>query len=222
MATELSVSGILPAALYSATMSRLSAFCDSADSFALREEVYERVLSSSSGTPAPDPDSQRVRVKARRARSKGQRVQWTIQLILKPEPSRTAPRALQFGVTEFAVEEGSDPRALVDSLGFSKKAFVTHRRGQVWRRRGVSIELFQLYESDTAPEPLDPASYAVSVSTRFTASSSSSASAPNGRAASTPVTSGAGASQEVRDRAIAALEDVARLLKGLVDLARVD
>ncbi|BGP35643.1 hypothetical protein JCM10296v2_007484 [Rhodotorula toruloides] len=222
MTTELSISGVLPATLHPATTSRLSAFCDSADSFASREEVYERTAASSSGAPAPDPDSQRVRVKTLRTRSKGERVEWTIQLNQKPEPPRTAPSALQFGVTEFAVEEGSDPRALVDSLGFSKKAFVMHRRGQVWRRGAVSVELFQLYESDRAPEPLDPASYAVSVSTRFTASSSTTTSAPNGRATSNPGTPGAGASQEMRDRAIAALEDVARMLKGLVDLARVD
>ncbi|BGP43751.1 hypothetical protein JCM10449v2_007797 [Rhodotorula kratochvilovae] len=220
MTTELSISGVLPSALYSSAVERLSSFCERGEAFIASEEVLARAAAPSStadGPGAGDPAGGAgvLRVKALRTRSTGDVAQWSLQVNGRPEPPRTAPRAQQFGVTEFAVEDGGDPREMASALGYGRSLFMLRRRGVRFQRGAVTVELFQLYETDTSSAPLDPTSHAVSVLTRFTA-------APSAPSAGGGARGGAMASQEVREASIAALEGVARVLKGLVDVRRVD
>ncbi|GAA5833617.1 hypothetical protein JCM11251_003183 [Rhodosporidiobolus azoricus] len=225
MTTELSISGPLPSTLYAAALARLSTFTSSGESFGLSESVYGRAGATEG--PADTLGSaaaQVVRVKALRLRRPGgdadSVVEWSIQVNQRPEAPRTAPRAMQHGVIEFAVEEGSDPRSLVDALGFSTHLFSTHKRGVRFQRGAVLVEIFQLYESPESSAPLDPSSYVVTASTRFssTPTRSSGGSGSTQQQQNGPTAS----SQEVRENALASIEQVTMLLKGLCDLSRVD
>ncbi|TNY20326.1 hypothetical protein DMC30DRAFT_447175 [Rhodotorula diobovata] len=233
MTTELSISGVLPSALYSSALERLSSFCERGEAFIASEEVLARSTAGDGPGAGGAADAAAagavLRVKALRTRSTGDAATWSLQINGRPEPPRMAPRAQQYGVTELAVEDGSDPREVASALGYGRSLFKLRRRGVRFQRGAVTVELFQLHEADDSPTPLDPASYAVAVSTRFTAApSTAAASAGGARGAGAGSTGGGGgggggaASQEVREASIAALEDVARLLKGLVDLHRVD
>ncbi|BGP20458.1 hypothetical protein JCM10213_001533 [Rhodosporidiobolus nylandii] len=226
MTTELSISGVLPASLHASAVERLSSFSQTGEAFALDEEVFGRVGSDGAGPTTADTlgaaAGQFVKVKALRLRSEsGGKARWSIQVNQRPEAPRTAPRAMQYGVTEFTVEEGSDPRVFVHALGFSHSIFQLHQRGVRFSRGAVLVEVFQLFETPTSAGPLDSSSYAVTASTRFSAPSTSTSSAAPG----TPQPQAPGAAvsaQEARDAALASVEQVAELLKGLVDLARVD
>ncbi|GAA6051558.1 hypothetical protein JCM3770_003469 [Rhodotorula araucariae] len=220
MTTELSISGVLPSALYPSAIERLSSLSERGEAFTASEEVFARTAAPTAAADGPvGADSAGgggvLRVKALRKRSTGDAAQWSLQVNGRPEPPRTAPRAQQFGVTEFAIADGSDPRELASALGYGRSLFTLRRRGVRFQRGAVMVELFQLYETDTSPAPLDPTSHAVSVSTRFTA-------APSASGGGGARGGGAIASQEVREASIAALEAVARALKGLVDVRRVD
>ncbi|GAA5917973.1 hypothetical protein JCM6882_001070 [Rhodosporidiobolus microsporus] len=216
MTTELSISGSLPSTLHSAALSRLATFTSAGESFALSESAYGRA-----GAAIDSADLLRasagsyVRVKAlrtcRREGGGGDATEWSVQVNQRPEPPRTAPRARQYGVIEFEVKEGSDPR--------NTHLFSTHKRGVRFKRGAVVVEIFQLFESPDSPSPLDSSSYAVTANTRFSSAPSRAASGANpqqqqgGPSAS---------SQEVREAALANIEQVAMLLKGLVDLGRID
>ncbi|GAA5853839.1 hypothetical protein JCM9279_001684 [Rhodotorula babjevae] len=234
MTTELSISGVLPRTLYPSAVERLSSFAERGEAFIASEEVLARNTAPGgaerSGAVAAGDAGGALRVKAVRTRSTGDAAQWSLQVNGRPEPPRTAPRAQQYGVTEFAVEDGSDPRSFASALGYGKSLFTLHRRGVRFQRGAVTVELFQLHEDHDSSTPLDPSAYAVCASTRFTAAPSSSngstSTGPRGvagsGAAGASAGGGGGASHELREASLAALEDVARLLKGLVDLSRVD
>ncbi|GAA6015999.1 hypothetical protein JCM10207_006833 [Rhodosporidiobolus poonsookiae] len=226
MTTELSISGVLPASLRSTAVERLTAHTESGEAFALDETVFNRPDGSDTGAGASAgaaaAGGQVVRVRAMRTRSykDGEAARWSVQVNQRPEPPRTAPRAMQYGVVEFAVEEGNDPRSFVHALGFEKRVFELHQRGVRFKRGAVFVDVFQLFESSEATEPLDAASFAVTASTRF---SSAPARSSAGGGGGTPQPGGPSASSaDARDAALAALEQVAALLKGLVDLERVD
>ncbi|GAA6042923.1 hypothetical protein JCM8097_002776 [Rhodosporidiobolus ruineniae] len=223
MTTELSLSGVLPAALYSAVLERLSSFSEAGSSFALDEEVFARSGAAVDGADTlGNSAGQYLRVKALRLKSEGGgTARWSIQVNQRPEPPRTAPRALQYGVVEFALEDGSDPRVLASAMGFSQPVFKTVQRGVRFRRGQVVVDVFQLFESSTSSTPLDPSSHIVQTSIRFSSSPSSSRNQPPGQPPQQQAQGGV-SSQEARDAALAAIEGVAGLLKGLVDLARVD
>ncbi|GAA5945252.1 hypothetical protein JCM3775_001898 [Rhodotorula graminis] len=236
MTTELTISGVLPRTLYASALERLSGFAERGEAFIASEEVFARNTVSGStdgpGSAAAADAGGVLRVKAVRTRSTGDAAQWSLQVNGRPEPPRTAPRAQQHAATEFSVEDGSDPRSFASALGYGKNLFTLHRRGVRFQRGAVTVELFQLHEDNDSPTPLDPSSYAVCASTRFTAAPSTSNSGSSTVArggtgggaagASAGGGGGGGASHELREASLAALEDVARLLKGLVDLSRVD
>ncbi|GAA5991626.1 hypothetical protein JCM11641_001493 [Rhodosporidiobolus odoratus] len=228
MTTEVSITGTLPAALYSAVLERLSSFGESGSAFTLTEQVFGRTASSATILSAVDvlgPSAATyVKVKALRLRSQkaGEAQQWTIQVNQRPEPQRTAPRAMQHGVNEFATKEGSHPAALVRSLGFRGPTFSLHSRGVRFQRGQVLIDVFQLFESPEAANPLDAANYVVTASARF--SSAQPVARPSSGAPGPPQPSqgGSTSSAEVREAALTSIEQVAGALKGLVDLSRVD
>ncbi|GAA5914345.1 hypothetical protein JCM8208_004444 [Rhodotorula glutinis] len=235
MTTELSISGVLPRTLYASAVERLSGFSERGEAFIASEEVVARNTAQASaegaGAAAAVDAGGALRVKAVRTRSTGDAAQWSLQVNGRPEPPRTAPRAQQYGVTEFVVEDGSDPRSFASALGYGKSLFTLYRRGVRFQRGAVTVELFQLHEDNDSPTPLDPSSYAVCAATRFTAAPSSSSTSSStgargagggGAAGGSAGGGGGGASHELREASLAALEDVARLLKGLVDLSRVD
>ncbi|GAA5917975.1 hypothetical protein JCM6882_001072 [Rhodosporidiobolus microsporus] len=151
MTTELSISGSLPSTLHSAALSRLATFASAGEAFALSESAYGRA-----GAAVDSADllgaaaGSYVRVKALRTRRResggGDATEWSAQVNQRPEPPRTAPRAMQYGVIEFEVKEGGDPRTLLDSFGFSTHLFLTHKRGVRFKRGGVVGEIFQLVE----------------------------------------------------------------------------
>ncbi|GAA5952766.1 hypothetical protein JCM21900_005794 [Sporobolomyces salmonicolor] len=225
MATELLVSGVLPSAFYQQTADLLTAFSERGEAYSLVETVFRR----SAAAVAPPPVGERraaggdggvlLRVKALR-RSSAAGTSWTVHVSHKPEPQRTSPQALQYSVNEFAVAEGgAHPHALASALGFGTHAFTLRQRGVRFERSGAVIEVYQLFESDTDPDPLDPTSYVVSASVRFSQPVAVRAApgTPTPAAANPTVSS-----QEARETALAALEQVKRLLKGLVDLRRVE
>ncbi|GAA5877266.1 hypothetical protein JCM8547_002621 [Rhodosporidiobolus lusitaniae] len=226
MTTELSITGVLPVELHSAAIERLTNYSQGGEAFALDEEVFARAGSSAEVVDALGTSAGQV-VRVRALRRRGREAEWTIQVNQRPEPPRTASRALQYGVFDFAIEDGSDPRTLASALGFSTPAFSIFTRGVRFHRGAVFVEVSQLFESPEAPQPLDPSSFSVTASTRF---SSATTRAPN--AAGVPqqtggqqvegATGGGLSAQEVREKALEAVEQVARLLKGLVDLRRVD
>ncbi|GAA5879700.1 hypothetical protein JCM1840_006831 [Sporobolomyces johnsonii] len=234
MATELLISGVLPSPLYHQTADLLTAFSERGDAFSLVETVFRRNASAppQPGERLPPGDGGvTLRVKALTRRSSSAGTSWTVQVSHKPEPQRTSPQALQYSVSEFAVVEGgAHPHALASALGFGTHAFTLRQRGVRFERSGVIIDVYQLFESDdAAADPLDPSSYVVTASVRF--SQPPPAAAGPGRAAApgtpTPTTGPAAnpptvSSQEARETALAALEQVKRLLKGLVDLRRVE
>ncbi|GJN94090.1 hypothetical protein Rhopal_007164-T1 [Rhodotorula paludigena] len=145
MTTELHISGVLPSSLYGATIERLSSYCERGEAFTSNEEVFARSAGESNGGGNAGAGLQ-LRVKALRTRSSGDATQWSLQINGRPEPVRTAPRAQQYGVTELLVEDGSDPRVFAHALGYGKSLFTLRRRGVVFHRANVSIELFQLYD----------------------------------------------------------------------------
>ncbi|GAA5843600.1 hypothetical protein JCM3766R1_002425 [Sporobolomyces carnicolor] len=243
MTTELLVTGILPADLHSVLVSTLARLCERGESFSQTESVFRRT-----GATANDV---RIRVRAIRLRSEEQRTHWSLTVLHRPEPVRISPHALQYSVSEISVDEGVHPRELVSSFGFDEKEFEVRKRGTVWERSGVEIQVFRLFPDDSTDEPHDRASFVVEASVRFSQPASSSTSTTHGSGStstasrssmihhrgSTPnaaqsqtslhsagATGGGGGNsgQEERDKALDALEGVKRALKGVVDLKRVE
>ncbi|BGP58386.1 hypothetical protein JCM8202_001888 [Rhodotorula sphaerocarpa] len=224
MSVEVSISGVFPTERLASVQNRLAAFVDTSCAVAVDESTYSRPQAQAgtgTGTGSSAGESQRVRVK--QVRTRGTAVsspaQWTIQVEQPPEARRTAPRALQFGVTEFAVEAGHDPRQLVSALGFEQRMFSARKTGWLYRRGNVQILVYQLSEGDDGPL-LDPRNCVVDVHTRYSPGGTSRPVAGE-QGQARPEAGGKGA-QDRREDALASLEEVAAHLKGLVDLARVD
>ncbi|GAA6063616.1 hypothetical protein JCM10212_006439 [Sporobolomyces blumeae] len=288
MSTELALTGLAPAALHPKLVSSLSRLCEREEAFTLVESVYRRSSSSSSSARAVPARGDEVKARVRGLRLKGDELlhegratatRWSITVQHKPEPARISPAALQYSVSELAlpnVDGRCDPHEVVSAFGFGDKEFELYKRGTRWERSGVVIEVYQLLESpEVDSAPLDPHSYIVQATVRFSQPSStssitttsttttkpgpsSSTSASNGRP-STPsshpsdakrsresnttnnnndkigvgggkdgstrggtANANANAGQEAREKALRALEEIRKLLKGLVDLKRLE
>ncbi|GAA5998444.1 hypothetical protein JCM5350_006028 [Sporobolomyces pararoseus] len=231
MATELLLTGLLPSTLHSVLLSTLSQLCERAESYSLTEKVFKR-----KGAATGDA---RIRVTALRLKSEqrlhaaGDSTRWSLTVFHRPEPERISPQALQYSVSEISIVEGVHPEELVSAFGFEEKDFELRKRGTRWERSGVLIEVYQLFPDELSLEPLDPASFVVQASVRFsqptstaTANSTTSKTTTNRNSTPNPGPTGGGgggnSGQEERDRALNALEVVKRALKGVVDLKRVE
>ncbi|GAA5963130.1 hypothetical protein JCM3765_003618 [Sporobolomyces pararoseus] len=231
MTTELLLTGLLPSTLHSILLSTLSQLCERAESYSLTEKVFKR-----KGATTGDA---RIRVRALRLKSEqvthttGDSTRWSLTVLHRPEPERISPQALQYSVSEISLAEGVHPEELVNAFGFEEKDFELRKRGTRWERSGVLIEVYQLFPDEVSTEPLDPVSFVVQASVRFsqptsTAAASSTSSKASNKRTSTPnsgPTGGGGggnSGQEERDRALNALEGVKRALKGVVDLRRIE
>lgn len=132
MSIELSISGLVDTSLEVAAQQRLASLVDAGEPYVLDEYVYARAA-------VPQPGAPTLRVKNLRTASSGGLPSWyvgsllvtvwhekltclydrTLQIQQVPESRRAAPRALQFGVTEFAVDGGHSPRALATSTEYA-------------------------------------------------------------------------------------------------------
>ncbi|SCZ98309.1 BZ3500_MvSof-1268-A1-R1_Chr3-2g06286 [Microbotryum saponariae] len=118
------------------------------------------------------------------------------------------------------------------SMTYSTHAFTLHTRGIVFSRasNSVHIKVYQLFASTSSTEPLDPSHYIIQLYTQFGTTSTSAAgtSAGRGAAAGTTGSGGSGSGsggltmQEQKVLATASLKKVQALLKGLVDVGRVE
>ncbi|GAA5912973.1 uncharacterized protein JCM6883_006275 [Sporobolomyces salmoneus] len=238
MTTELSLTGLLFVTLHSTLISTLSQLCERGEAFTLSEQVLKR-----KGAATGDI---RIRVRALRLKSEQLasrpegRTRWSLTVLHKPEPVRTSPLALQYSVSEIAIEDGVHPREIASALGFEEKDYDLHKRGTLWERSGVRIEVYQLFPDELSKDPLDQLSFVVQASVRFSqpgpASSSSGSnlnltaskattkqnSTPNQASQNSTNGGGGNSGQEDRDRALAALEGIKRALKGVVDLKRME
>lgn len=135
MSVEVSICGVFSNDLLATVRNRLAGFVDYGDALRLEETVYCR---EHEDADAASRSNRRVRVKNARgpstasswfaqtpppSRSRpnsdgGSSPHRSVQVEQPAEARRTAPRALQFGVTEFAVEGGHDPRQLASALGY--------------------------------------------------------------------------------------------------------
>ncbi|GAA6013909.1 hypothetical protein JCM11491_000468 [Sporobolomyces phaffii] len=240
MATELLLTGLLLADHHTTVTSTLSNMCERGEAFSLSEKVVKR-----RGAATGDV---RIRVRALRLKSEqlsspaGDATRWSLTVLHKPEPARISPSALQYSVSEISIRGGVHPEELAHAFGFEEQEFELKKRGTRWERSGVLIEVFQLFPDEISLAPLDPKTFVVQASVRFSqpapSSSASSASAPSGMKSvpnitrtstpnpgtqSQPAVGGGGKSgQEERDRALNALEAIKKALKGVVDLKRME
>ncbi|ORY82913.1 hypothetical protein BCR35DRAFT_265394 [Leucosporidium creatinivorum] len=208
--TQLSLLGQLPLELHTALLERLSAQAEQGEAYSMTESVHHR--SECSDGSATVPDESVLRLRAVRT-SQSDKTAWTMTVLQKPEPARLSPTMLQRGVIECAIEEGCHPKSLASAFGFSTLAFITHQKGVRFQRGAVLVDIYQLFDSPTAPEPFDPSTYTVSVTTRCanptrTANNSSANAGPS--------------AQELKAVATAAMIQMSASLKGLVDLSRVE
>lgn len=151
----------------------------------------------------------------------------SLHVYQKPEPLRLSTEMLSRSVIECPIAEG-DPTSLVSALGYAR-LFTLIERGHRFHRGAVIASVYQLYEvpsfplprssqltssqSATSTTPLDPTSWIVNLSTKCPRVASTTG-------ASTPQ---AGPSaQEVKIQATERMREVAGLLRGVVDLARVE
>lgn len=64
----------------------------------------------------------------------------SLQIDQVPEPRRTAPRALQFGVTQVAIDGGHSPHSLATALGYEYVgSSVPSRATRCCERRALTI-----------------------------------------------------------------------------------
>ncbi|KDE07148.1 hypothetical protein MVLG_02552 [Microbotryum lychnidis-dioicae p1A1 Lamole] len=239
--TQLSLLGQFPVELHSTVIERLSAQCESAEAYTLAEMVYRR-----DGTTILQ-DDHALRVCAFRSASTEQsnhpakRTRWSVQVLQKPEPARLSPEVLQRPVIECSIEDGAHPIALASAMGFSTHAFTLHTRGILFSRasNSVHVKVYQLFASTSSTEPLDSSHYIIQLYTQFGTTSTSATGASAGRGAgvggvagSTTGSGGNGSGngsgsggltmQEQKVLATASLKKVQALLKGLVDVGRVE
>ncbi|SCV74590.1 BQ2448_7619 [Microbotryum intermedium] len=225
--TQLCLLGHFPIELHSTVIERLSAQCESAEAYTLTEMVYRR-----DGTTVLQ-DDHALRVCAFRSSSSSQqrqpppmkRTRWSIQVFQKPEPVRLSPEVLQRPLIECSIEDGAHPIALASSMGFSTHAFTLHTRGILFLRasNSIQIKVYQLFASTSSTEALDLSHYIIQVATKFTTPSALSSGTNQGRGAGGAAGGGGALTmQEQKVLATASLKKVQALLKGLVDLGRVE
>ncbi|GAA5982547.1 hypothetical protein JCM10908_006695 [Rhodotorula pacifica] len=209
MSIELSISGTVDTSLEVATQQRLASLVDAGEPYVLDEYIYARAA-------APPPGAPTLRVKNLRTASSGGLPSWTLQIQQVPEPRRAAPRAFQFGVTEFAVDGGHSPRALATSTGYAHSQFSLRKTGWVYRRGEVEIRLYRLGAIENERNQLYPDTLLMSVTTRYRVDSVPGDKTDAARFATN------GDSGEQREAALAALEEIAGHMRGLVELGRAD
>ncbi|SGY85305.1 BQ5605_C009g05751 [Microbotryum silenes-dioicae] len=159
----------------------------------------------------------------------------SVQVLQKPEPARLSPEVLQRPVIECSIEDGAHPIALASAMGilFSRAS------------NSVHVKVYQLFASTSSTEPLDSSHYIIQLYTQFGTTSTSATGASAGRGAgvggvagSTTGSGGNGSGngngsgsgsgsggltmQEQKVLATASLKKVQALLKGLVDVGRVE
>lgn len=206
------MSGILPLSLERPARDRLSLLANAGQRYTLDEYVYARAAAMQAGAPT-------LRVKNMRTLSSPALSNWSLQIDQVPEPRRTAPRALQFGVTQIAIDGGHSPHSLATALGYEHCQFSLRKTGWVYRRGDVEIQLYRLGPTPSSEHDNDrpyPDTLLITAATRYRADTIA------GDRTDTARTAGGGDAGDRREKALASLEEVASHLKGLVDLSRAD
>ncbi|MBW0503604.1 hypothetical protein O181_043319 [Austropuccinia psidii MF-1] len=245
MSTEISVCGLIPMDLRQSVFDRLSNHTHSVCHFNLREMVFDR-----GSLEGPSEDSNILRLRHINQIPKGildktnfdglTRNGWNLTLLGRPEPERLSP---DFSIRPYHVCPilDGDPIEFCNALGYRKK-FEFFRKGLVFVRGAVVIEVFQIYEgNDETSKPIAWSdSYLITVTviaSTTTATVATSNAKPkvtnpitsdnhkNNNTGSSIKVSGSGSmlqQQELRNQGINRIREVQAILKGLVDLSRVE
>ncbi|CAH7686392.1 hypothetical protein BY996DRAFT_4573288 [Phakopsora pachyrhizi] len=211
MGIQVSVSGIVPADLQVSVLDRLSNYTHSASQFHAREVVFDRgPLESNS------EDSNLLRFRHVDQINKAQgndnkSTSWSLVSLGRPERERISPDFLIRPIFSCPILDG-DPMEFASALGYWRK-FEFYKRGVAFTRGVVVVELFQLFETETTPVGWPEV-------TLITITATVSGSRATGMAPGqvTAVVQ----QQESRSEGCNRVREMQAVLKGLVDLGRVE
>ncbi|KAL7009800.1 hypothetical protein EMMF5_000708 [Cystobasidiomycetes sp. EMM_F5] len=198
---QVSVVGQLPASLLEQTVRRLRSYAQHECQYTLVEDVLTRAHQDV-GQSVRDDDILRVRDLT----IKDETI-WSLDSLTRPVPVRENGDVLIRGLASTPVIEGN-ASALAVALGYSDRRATFKRKGHLFTSAGglTKVQIYRLYHP--TDDPLDDNFYLAEVS-------STTSHKPGSTSGSAPM-------QVLRDNAIQRTMEVKGLLKGLVDLARVE
>ncbi|KAK9893676.1 hypothetical protein P389DRAFT_174483 [Cystobasidium minutum MCA 4210] len=212
MAQHGSVQGVMqvsvlcqfPAALLDQVSRRLASHAEHQYALHMVEDVFFRGIHDPTA-PLRDEDVLRVR-----HTTLDKTDEWTINTFTRPLPVRENPDVLLRGISTVPVLEG-DAQSLTVALGYSERRFANARKGLIFTLHDnlTSVQIYQLFTPPDAADPLDTATYVLEIASLTSQK---------------PITSSVNATpmQALRDQAVGRVLELKRLLKGLVDVARVE
>jgi len=201
--TQVSVLGQLPVSLLDQVLRRLEAHTEHQYDFTVNEDVLTRGTPDSTGA-LREEDVLRVRATTSQGKT-----DWCLTALSRPVPARDNPDVLIRTVSSTPIVEGN-AGALAVALGYSERKFAFRKTGHAFVSDGglTTTQVYQLYNPSDAHEALQPSYYLLEVI-------ACTALKPQPAAGAAPM-------QTLRDNAVYRVMEMKRVLKGLVDLQRVE
>ncbi|KAI7960995.1 hypothetical protein MJO28_001484 [Puccinia striiformis f. sp. tritici] len=236
MSTELSVTGLIPSQpLYADIVNRLANHSHSHSAFNAHSITFDRgplqTISEDSSLLRLNHTIRTQEIPQNQSPSNYKnpiRNGWSLTSLGRIEPERLSPDFL-IRPTYICPIIAGNPREFVNALGYRQK-FEYYRRGVQFIRGAVIIEIFRVYKNEKDEEPITGSkAHIITVTYIIPAiirSSSTSGPAPGTTTTTTgqpnsKVNTGP-TTQELRIEAGNRVREIQAILKGLVDLGRVE